>query len=86
MPQHNTTCRAHCSTTRLSECHGGYNESLKWHYYEIHFTALLVLRIHLKVRHGIVRRKLTQALSTEYELYLKLVLRRHSLECIATNA
>lgn len=73
--QSNTTCSAHCSTTQLSKCHGGYNESLKCHYYEIPFTALLIFKIHLKIRLGIVWRNLTHALSTEHELYLKQVLK-----------
>lgn len=73
--QHNTTCSAQCSTTRLSKCHGGYNESLKCHYYEISFTALLIFKIHLKIRLGIVWRNLTHALSTEHELYVKQVLK-----------
>lgn len=78
------TCCAQCSTTRLSECHGVYNESLKWHYYEIPFTGLLIQ--YLKVRLWIVHRKkkLEQALSTEYELYLKQILRRRSLYCMDT--
>lgn len=73
--QSNTTCSAHCSTTQLSKWHGGYNESLKCHYYEIPFTALLIFKIHLKIRLGIVWRNLTHALSTEHELYLKQVLK-----------